>query len=54
MSILYCKKTLRYYIEFMGQLGEDGNTFLQLNSKDAVLFVYTKTIFEIEAHRNKI
>ena len=48
LSISYCKKALCYYIEFMGQIGEDSNSFLQLNSKDAALFVYKKTIFEID------
>ena len=37
-----------YYIEFIGQIGDDTNSnFLQLNSKDASLFVYKKTIFEL-------
>lgn len=48
LAISYCKKALCYYIEFMGQIGEDSNSFLQLNSKDAALFVYKKTIFEID------
>ena len=28
-------------------MGEDSHSFLQLNSKDAILFVYKKTIFDI-------
>lgn len=42
-----CQKSYIYYIEFIGQIGEENNSFLQLNSKDATLFVYKKTIFEI-------
>uniref|UniRef100_A0A6C0AX57 Uncharacterized protein n=1 Tax=viral metagenome TaxID=1070528 RepID=A0A6C0AX57_9ZZZZ len=42
-----CQKSYVYYIEFIGQIGEDNNSFLQLNSKDATLFVYKKTIFDI-------
>jgi len=42
-----CQKSFVYYIEFIGQIGEDNHTFLQLNSKDAALFIYKKTIFEI-------
>lgn len=42
-----CQKSYIYYIEFIGQIGEDNNSFLQLNSKDATLFVYKKTIFDI-------
>lgn len=48
IALYYSAKALCYYIEFIGQIGEDSNTFLQLNSKDAVLFVYKKTIFEID------
>lgn len=32
----------------MEQLGENTNSFLKLSSKDATLFVYKKTIFEID------
>ena len=42
-----CQKAYIYYIEFIGQIGDDNHGFLQLNSKDASLFVYKKTIFEI-------
>ena len=41
-------QTLRansYFVEFVGQLGEDHHTFLRLDSRDASLFVYKKTIF---------
>tara|TARA_B100000575_G_C22940673_1_gene544509 strand:- start:212 stop:778 length:567 start_codon:yes stop_codon:yes gene_type:complete len=34
-------------VEFIGQIGADGHTYLQLNSKDATLFVYKKTLFDI-------
>ena len=52
MSIFHCKKALYYYVEFIGQIGDDCHAYLQLNSKDAALFVYKKTIFEISnAHR---
>lgn len=43
----HCQKSYSYYIEFIGQIGDDAVTYLQLNSKDASLFVYKKTIFEI-------
>jgi len=43
----HCQKSYSYYIEFIGQIGDDTITYLQLNSKDAALFVYKKTIFEI-------
>ena len=44
----YCKKALCYYVEFIGQIAQDSNSYLQLNTKDATLFVYKKTIFEID------
>ena len=43
----HCKKSFFYYIEFIGQISDDVHTYLQLNSKDATLFVYKKTVFEI-------
>ena len=47
LTIYHCKKAYCYYIEFIGQISENGHTYLQLNSKDAILFVYKKTIFQI-------
>ncbi len=43
-----CNKANCYYIEFIGQIGEDSNSYLQLNSKDASLFVYKKILFDID------
>jgi len=48
-----CQKSYIYYIEFIGQIGEDNHSFLQLNSKDASLFVYKKTIFDINDNIKK-
>jgi hypothetical protein len=48
LTIYHCKKAFCYYVEFIGQIGDDNHTYLQLNSKDATLFVYKKTIFEID------
>ncbi len=47
LTINNCQKAYIYYIEFIGQISEDNHSFLQLNSKDAMLFVYKKTIFDI-------
>ena len=47
LTIAQCNKALYYYIEFIGQIADDNHSYLQLNSKDATLFVYKKTIFEI-------
>ena len=43
----HTSKSFYYYIEFIGQVGDDNHVFLRLTSKDAILFVYKKTIFEI-------
>lgn len=48
LTVYHCKKAYCYYVEFIGQIGDDNNSYLQLNSKDAALFVYKKTIFEID------
>lgn len=53
LTIHHCKKAFLYYVEFIGQIGEDNHTFLQLNSKDATLFVYKKTIFDINNEYKK-
>ena len=44
----HSQKAFYYYVEFIGQIGEESHSFLQLNSKDATLFVYKKTIFDIK------
>lgn len=48
-----CQKSYSYYTEFIGQIGDDSVTYLQLNSKDAALFVYKKTIFDISGEIKK-
>jgi len=47
LTYFYCQKSYYYYIEFINQISEDDKTFLQLTSKDATLYVYKKTIYEI-------
>lgn len=48
LTVSNCKKALCYYVEFIGQIGEDSNSYLQLTSKDASLFVYKKILFDID------
>lgn len=54
LTYYHCQKSFYYYIEFIGQIGDDYHSFLQLSSKDATLFVYKKTIFDIntDIYRN--
>tara|TARA_Y100000816_G_C26096048_1_gene580082 strand:- start:936 stop:1766 length:831 start_codon:yes stop_codon:yes gene_type:complete len=47
LTVHHCKKAYLYYVEFISQIGEDSHSYLQLNSKDAALFVYKKTIYEL-------
>ena len=53
VAYVQCQKALYYYIEFMCQIGDSSHTFLRLNSKDATLFVYKKTIFEMNNENMK-
>ena len=53
LTIYHTKKAYLFYVEFIGQIGEENNSYLQLNSKDATLFVYKKTIFEINNEYRK-
>ena len=53
LTVHHLRKSYLYYTEFIGQVGEDSNSFLQLNSKDACLFVYKKTIYEINDEYKK-
>jgi hypothetical protein len=42
----HCEKGIYYYTEFISQI-ENENSFLKLNTNDAVIFVYKKTIYNI-------
>ena len=53
LTYFHCQKAYYYYIEFIGQIGNDSHSFLQLNSKDATLFVYKKTICDINSDYRK-
>ena len=44
----YAEKSMFYYIEFISQISEDQHAFLQFSSRDAVIYVYKKTIYEIK------
>ena len=53
LTVFHCKKAFCYYIEFIGQISDSSHTYLQLNSRDATLFVYKKTLFEINKEFKK-
>ena len=47
LVLFHSQKAVLYYVEFINQINEDTQNFLKLDSSDAVLFVYKKTIFDI-------
>lgn len=49
-----CNKALFYYLEFIEQISDEEHNFIHLSSLEATLFVYKKTIYEINnEHRKK-
>ena len=49
----HCQKAFCYYVEFIGQIGNENHSYLKLTAKDAILFVYRKTIFQISTDFKK-
>lgn len=54
ITYFHCQKSFYFYVEFVGQISEDEKMFLQLTSRDATIYVYKKTIFEINSEFKKI
>jgi hypothetical protein len=53
LTYFHSQKSFYFYLEFIGQISEDENIFLQLSSRDAVIYVYKKTIFEVNLELEK-
>lgn len=47
LAFYHGQKAFYFYVEFIEQISDDQHTFLQLNSRDASMFVYKKTLFDI-------
>ena len=47
LTYFHCQKSFYYYVEFVGQIMEEDKTFLQLTTRDATIYVYKKTIYDI-------
>lgn len=47
LTYINCQNSIYFYIEFITQINDTEQLFLQLSSRDAVIYVYKKTIFEI-------
>jgi hypothetical protein len=54
LTYYHCQKSFYFYIEFVGQITEDDKMFLQLTTRDATMYVYKKTIFDINNELKKI
>jgi len=53
LTFYHTQKAFYFYVEFIEQISDDNVTFLQLSSRDATLFVYKKTIFDINNEYKK-
>lgn len=53
LTLYHSQKAYYFYIEFIERISDDNITFLQLNSKDALLFVYKKTIYDLNNEYKK-
>jgi len=53
LTVHHTQKSIIYYIEFISQIGEDTQNLLNLTSKDATLFIYKKTIFDLNEDARK-
>jgi hypothetical protein len=53
LTFYHTQKAYYFYVEFIEQMSDDTITFLKLGSRDAILFVYKKTIFDINNEYKK-
>ena len=47
MSAFQTEKAMLYYTEFMGQISNEHSFIINLNGKDATLFIFKKTLYEL-------
>ena len=48
LSYYYSHKSIYLYKEYNSQINDDSNSFLNLTTRDAIIYIYKKTIFEIK------
>lgn len=53
VAYFHCQKAFYFYLEFVGQISDDEKMFLQLSTRDATLYVFKKTIFELNIEYRK-
>ena len=51
--LLYCQKACYFYVEFVNQITDEQNNFLQLGSRDACIYVYKKIFSDINMEHYK-
>lgn len=49
LTIYNVQKAFYYYIEFIEQIQNEEQFFIKFNIKDAILFIYKKTIYEVNS-----
>jgi hypothetical protein len=47
LAVYHSQKAFYFYVEFIEQIMDTQNSFLKLSSRDASLFVYKRTLFEV-------
>lgn len=53
ITYFHSQKAFYFYVEFIEQISNDKNLFLNLSSRDAIMYVYKKTIFLINQDNKK-
>jgi hypothetical protein len=48
VTMEYLEKSIFLYIEFIEQINQTENSFLEFNSRDATQYVYKKTIYDLK------
>jgi hypothetical protein len=54
ITYYHTQKSFYFYVEFIEQIIDIQHTFLNLHSRDASIFVYKKTIYEIQSEYKKL
>jgi hypothetical protein len=53
LTFYHTQKAYYFYVEFIEQITNDNATFLRLGSRDAIMFVYKRTIFDLNNEYKK-
>ncbi len=54
LVIYYCKSSIIYFVEYITQITDkDDNMFFNLSLKDAIIYVYTKSIYTLDENKRQ-